>query len=115
MQQVMPKILQEHVTFNRAQKRLLDYNSKCLDKNVLPNTTLLLFQDHPLSHCWDFILKEVMFGRRIPFTQIAFVSLLGVGGGIYIYRPYFEHELKTPGQQNQDVPKKQNETNNTSQ
>ncbi|XP_041798820.1 protein PIGBOS1 [Chelmon rostratus] len=55
-----------------------------------------------------------MFGRRIPFTQMALVALLGVGGGIYIYKPYFE-PVKTPGQQNQDVPKKQSETDNSSQ
>ncbi|XP_046721118.1 protein PIGBOS1 [Silurus meridionalis] len=31
-----------------------------------------------------------MFPRRIPFNQIAFATLVGVGGGIYIYRPMFE-------------------------
>nr|XP_046242119.1 protein PIGBOS1 [Scatophagus argus] len=46
--------------------------------------------------------------RRIPLTQMVFVTLLGVGGGIYIYKPYFEPVLQTPDrQQNQDVPKKQ--------
>ncbi|XP_060895023.1 protein PIGBOS1 [Labrus mixtus] len=49
-----------------------------------------------------------MFHRRIPFTQLAFATLLGVAGGVYIYRPYFE--LKPSGQKNQDVPKKHNET-----
>ncbi|XP_037648267.1 protein PIGBOS1 isoform X2 [Sebastes umbrosus] len=51
-----------------------------------------------------------MFRRRIPFSQIALATVLGVAGGIYIYKPYFEPGLKTSGQQNQDVPKKQNET-----
>lgn len=40
-----------------------------------------------------------MFRRRIPFTQIAFTTLLGVVGGIYIYRPYFEPDVKTPEEQ----------------
>ncbi|XP_067246008.1 protein PIGBOS1 [Chanodichthys erythropterus] len=31
-----------------------------------------------------------MFGRRIPFNQIAFATLVGVVGGVYIYRPVFE-------------------------
>ncbi|XP_074522367.1 protein PIGBOS1 [Halichoeres trimaculatus] len=51
-----------------------------------------------------------MFRRRIPFTQVAFATLLGVAGGVYIYRPSFEPVLKNSGQKNQDEPKK-NETN----
>lgn len=51
-----------------------------------------------------------MFRRRIPFTQIAFTTLLGVVGGIYIYRPYFEPDVKTPEEQREDVPKKPSET-----
>ncbi|XP_022072470.1 protein PIGBOS1 [Acanthochromis polyacanthus] len=51
-----------------------------------------------------------MFRRRMPFTQLAFATVLGVAGGFYIYRPYFETVPKTSGQQNQDVPKKQKET-----
>ncbi|XP_021441938.2 protein PIGBOS1 [Oncorhynchus mykiss] len=31
-----------------------------------------------------------MFRRRIPFAQIAFATVLGVAGGVYIYRPIFE-------------------------
>ncbi|NP_001295368.1 protein PIGBOS1 [Danio rerio] len=31
-----------------------------------------------------------MLGRRIPFNQIAFATLVGVVGGVYIYRPMFE-------------------------
>ncbi|XP_028258208.1 protein PIGBOS1 [Parambassis ranga] len=49
-----------------------------------------------------------MFRQRLPFTQLAFAAVLGVIGGVYIYRPYFDS--KTSGQQNQDVPKKQKET-----
>ncbi|XP_036950242.1 protein PIGBOS1 [Acanthopagrus latus] len=56
-----------------------------------------------------------MFRRSIPFTQMVFVTLLGFGGGIYIYRPYFDPMLKSSGQQNQDVPKKQSETDGSSQ
>lgn len=40
---------------------------------------------------------------------MAFAVLLGVAGGIYIYKPYFEPPSKSSGQQNQDVPKKENE------
>ncbi|XP_019126039.1 protein PIGBOS1 [Larimichthys crocea] len=54
-----------------------------------------------------------MFRRRIPFSQMAFVTLLGVCGGIYIYKPYFEQH--TAGQQKQHVPKKDNETDNSSE
>uniref|UniRef100_A0AAR2KD11 Protein PIGBOS1 n=1 Tax=Pygocentrus nattereri TaxID=42514 RepID=A0AAR2KD11_PYGNA len=35
-----------------------------------------------------------MLPRRIPFNQIAFATLVGVGGGIYIYRPMFEPPRK---------------------
>ncbi|XP_066540974.1 protein PIGBOS1 [Hoplias malabaricus] len=31
-----------------------------------------------------------MLPRRIPFNQIAFATLLGVAGGVYIYKPMFE-------------------------
>lgn len=51
-----------------------------------------------------------MIRRRIPFTQIAFVTLIGVGGGVYIYRPYFVNNMKTQVEQNQNVPKKQSDT-----
>lgn len=65
---------------------------------------MLFFQDHPESE------KEVMFRRRLPFTQIAFATVLGVAGGVYIYKPYFQQEPKTSEEKNLDVPKKQNET-----
>ncbi|XP_055029764.1 protein PIGBOS1 [Misgurnus anguillicaudatus] len=32
--------------------------------------------------------------RRIPFHQIAFATLVGVVGGVYVYKPMFE--LKKP-------------------
>lgn len=50
-----------------------------------------------------------MFRRRIPFNQMAVAAMLGVAGGIYIYRPYFESDVKTSGQQKEDVPKKKND------
>ncbi|XP_022601238.1 protein PIGBOS1 [Seriola dumerili] len=55
-----------------------------------------------------------MFRRRVPFTQMAFATLLGVAGGIYIYRPYFDPVPKNSGQQNEGMTKKQNETDNNS-
>ncbi|KAM7406162.1 hypothetical protein PAMP_000559 [Pampus punctatissimus] len=57
-----------------------------------------------------------MFRQRIPLTQIVFATVLGFCGGIYIYKPCFQPELKPSGQQNQDVPKEQNKTegNNSS-
>nr|XP_043873892.1 protein PIGBOS1 [Solea senegalensis] len=51
-----------------------------------------------------------MFRRRIPLTQMAFAALLGVTGGFYIYKPYFESETKTSAQQNLKSPEKQSET-----
>ncbi|KAL6479532.1 hypothetical protein MHYP_G00129650 [Metynnis hypsauchen] len=45
-----------------------------------------------------------MLPRRIPFNQIAFATLVGVGGGIYIYRPMFEPPRKpTSAPDHQDV------------
>ncbi|CAB1451938.1 unnamed protein product [Pleuronectes platessa] len=38
--------------------------------------------------------KGVMFRRRVPFPQMALAMLLGVAGGLYIYRPFFEPMLK---------------------
>ncbi|XP_018978590.2 protein PIGBOS1 [Cyprinus carpio] len=37
-----------------------------------------------------------MFGRLVPFHQIAFATLVGVVGGVYIYRPVFEAPRKPP-------------------
>ncbi|XP_029949024.1 protein PIGBOS1 [Salarias fasciatus] len=51
-----------------------------------------------------------MFRRRLPFTQLALAAVLGVCGGIYIYRPYFEPVPKTSEEHGQDVPKKERET-----
>ncbi|XP_028299018.1 protein PIGBOS1 [Gouania willdenowi] len=50
-----------------------------------------------------------MFRRRMPFTQLALAALLGVCGGVYIYRPYFEPTPNTSEEQSHDVPKKQSE------
>lgn len=44
-----------------------------------------------------------MFGRRIPFNQIAVATLVGVGGGVYIYRPIFEAPRKPPTAPDQDL------------
>lgn len=56
-----------------------------------------------MTSCPD--IEELMF-RRIPFTQMAFAAVLGAAGGFYIYKPYFEPELKSPGEENHDVPRK---------
>ncbi|XP_015254851.1 protein PIGBOS1 [Cyprinodon tularosa] len=50
-----------------------------------------------------------MFRQRLPFSQLFLAAALGVAGGIYIYRPYYESRLKAFEQQNKDVPKKGNE------
>ncbi|XP_056135426.1 protein PIGBOS1 [Lampris incognitus] len=42
--------------------------------------------------------------RRIPFTHMAFATAVGVFGGVYIYRPYFEPQQKSSAQQNRDGP-----------
>ncbi|XP_024151501.1 protein PIGBOS1 [Oryzias melastigma] len=49
-----------------------------------------------------------MFRQRLPFTQLVLATLLGVAGGLYIYKPYFEPAQKISGQENTDVPQKQN-------
>ncbi|XP_076012051.1 protein PIGBOS1 [Genypterus blacodes] len=56
-----------------------------------------------------------MFRGRIPFTQMAFATLLGFGGGIYIYRPLFGPVQKLVGQHDQDEPntEEQTDTNNS--
>ncbi|XP_053534171.1 protein PIGBOS1 [Ictalurus punctatus] len=41
-----------------------------------------------------------MFPKRIPFNQIAFATLVGVGGGIYIYRPMFEPPRRNKSAEN---------------
>ncbi|XP_036400511.1 protein PIGBOS1 [Megalops cyprinoides] len=43
-----------------------------------------------------------MFRRRIPFNQITMATLLGVAGGVYIYRPIFEPPNKSPVHPNQE-------------
>ncbi|XP_020570059.1 protein PIGBOS1 [Oryzias latipes] len=51
-----------------------------------------------------------MFRQRLPFTQLLLATVLGVAGGLYIYKPYFEPVQKISGQEDTDVPKKQNKT-----
>ncbi|XP_029317205.1 protein PIGBOS1 [Cottoperca gobio] len=53
-----------------------------------------------------------MFRGRLPFSQIVFATLLGVAGGVYVFKPVFEPLAvrKTSEQQNQNVPEKQKET-----
>ncbi|CAJ1049172.1 protein PIGBOS1 isoform X1 [Xyrichtys novacula] len=81
--------------------------SSCSVFEVIKETlTKAASLDLLVSYQWHFTLTEDMFRRRIPFTQMAFATLLGVAGGVYIYRPFFEPLLKSPGQENQDKPKK---------
>ncbi|XP_068598419.1 protein PIGBOS1 [Brachionichthys hirsutus] len=56
-----------------------------------------------------------MLRRRIPFSQVVLATLLGVGGGVYIYRPYFDPRLKTSAQQGHGTQTAQRETDNSSQ
>lgn len=49
-----------------------------------------------------------MLRKKIPFTRMAFATLLGVAGGFYIYRPYYDVVPKTTTPQNQDVALKEN-------
>ncbi|XP_062242633.1 protein PIGBOS1 [Platichthys flesus] len=51
-----------------------------------------------------------MFRRRVPFPQKALAMLLGVAGGLYIYRPFFEPMLKKSSKQNPGETKKEKET-----
>ncbi|XP_067275920.1 protein PIGBOS1 [Pseudorasbora parva] len=44
-----------------------------------------------------------MFGRRVPFNQIAFATLVGVVGGVYIYRPIFMPARKPLSAPDQDL------------
>ncbi|XP_051580315.1 protein PIGBOS1 [Myxocyprinus asiaticus] len=44
-----------------------------------------------------------MFRRRIPFNQIAFATLVGVVGGVYVYRPLFEPPRKPPAAPNEEL------------
>ncbi|XP_029935556.1 protein PIGBOS1 isoform X3 [Myripristis murdjan] len=85
--------------------------------SILPTCQLGSSQDPvPQKIDWDSTLRETMFRRRIPFAQMAFATVLGVAGGVYIYRPYFEPLQKSSGQQNQDVSKNlsQSEENQSS-
>lgn len=72
-------------------------------------TTVLLFQGQPVVHSWKPKLGEDMYRRRIPFTNVVFATVLGIGSAVYIYKPYFDQNLTTKRQQNEDVLKKQSE------
>lgn len=63
---------------------------------------------------WDFKSKEVMYRRRIPFAHVILATVLGVGSAMYIYKPYFELKIQTTGRQNESVPKKQSEMDDSS-
>lgn len=49
----------------------------------------------------------MMLGRRIPFNQIAFATLVGVVGGVYIYRPMFEPLRKPAAEELKPDPEEQ--------
>ncbi|XP_024858633.1 protein PIGBOS1 [Kryptolebias marmoratus] len=51
-----------------------------------------------------------MFRRRLTFPQLALATVLGVAGGVYVYKPYFVQSAKNLEQQKQDVQKKQKGT-----
>lgn len=55
-----------------------------------------------------------MYRRRIPFTNIAFAAVLGIGSAVYIYKPYFDQNAIIPRRQNEEVPKKQTEVDKSS-
>jgi hypothetical protein len=38
----------------------------------------------------DDTMKRFSTSRRIPFTQLFLVTVLGVVGGVYIWKPVFE-------------------------
>ncbi|XP_058607193.1 protein PIGBOS1 [Onychostoma macrolepis] len=44
-----------------------------------------------------------MFRRRIPFNQIGVATLVGVVGGVYIYKPIFDPPRKPPSAPDQDL------------
>ncbi|XP_061883548.1 protein PIGBOS1 [Entelurus aequoreus] len=48
-----------------------------------------------------------MFRKKLPFSQMALAAVLGVAGGFYIYRPYYDTTTKITTQQpNQDTAQK---------
>lgn len=57
-----------------------------------------------------------MFRRRIPFTQMALATVLGVAGGVYIYKPFFEprQKIKDLEEPSQDMHKNLNLTEDKS-
>lgn len=55
-----------------------------------------------------------MYRRRIPFTNVAFAAVLGIGSAFYIYKPYFDQNATITRRQNEEVPKKQSEVDKSS-
>ncbi|XP_041917618.1 protein PIGBOS1 [Alosa alosa] len=49
-----------------------------------------------------------MFRRRIPLNEIALATLLGVAGGIYVYKPMFGLPKKPQTAELQEVTKQEN-------
>lgn len=47
---------------------------------------------------------SAMLPRRIPFNQIAFATVIGIGGGFYIYKPMFHHRGTTSPSVEANVP-----------
>ncbi|XP_055011011.1 protein PIGBOS1 [Boleophthalmus pectinirostris] len=53
---------------------------------------------------------------RLPLTQVAMAVLIGIAGGVYIYKPCFEPvrtrtATSTTNQMNPEEQKKENQTN----
>lgn len=67
-----------------------------------------------MFHHWKLKLAEDMYRRRIPFTNVAFAAVLGVGSAVYIYKPYFDQHATITRQQNEEVPKKPSEVDKSS-
>lgn len=55
-----------------------------------------------------------MYRRRIPFTNMAFATVLGIGSAMYIYKPYYEQGKGAPKQQKEEAPKKTSEVDKSS-
>ncbi|TRY90155.1 hypothetical protein DNTS_033343 [Danionella cerebrum] len=86
-----------HIAFRSYTFVLIANVRPCL--HVLAETpSILKFWDELLD-CSFFVvialLHWTMLPRRIPFHQLVFAAILGVCGGIYIYKPMFEPLKKT--------------------
>ncbi|XP_053720487.1 protein PIGBOS1 [Synchiropus splendidus] len=49
-----------------------------------------------------------MIRHRMPFAQLLVATVVGITGGLYIYRPFFEPAPTTSEQPKQDVPMTKN-------